>query len=804
MTFVSLLFGVLGALFFAITVYIIACYIDNVLFIRRILKASDDEIRHLTSSKSKFNIIRNIMTKTLNKDNAEQMLNRMPGFFSKKIKAKLGNEFAGAMSKVVSSFMNVINSYLPKISLVTLIITIVFIVIAAITYYIGTLFTMTAANQLNSKINCNCYALCTGDAGLDSKCTYEILFGTTEYNNLITSACIPSENQSILSSLPTGKEKGEFLINYMNDSMVECYRKIVGENSGFKTRDGKDRTVMNEQMLREDLIALLGDYKVNGVNPLCDCDNLSSSTLSAKCKGEDHYKDGWDWEKIWGQDDIVIKKEKRKFNTTESTRGRGRLGRATAGKYTITLADGGTYYWYHQSTCGCVHNVEDEKFGRISNIKTGVNRGQMSSRGCSIYSTAMAVSNVLDMEITPFNIIQDVLGEDIKVSSGVYYFDGNSKKGIEMAGPNMTKTTLAKSLNETYGDKGLEAKKVTDAQSEIDEILVDKGGCVIFSIEDPGWEWYNSGDGCSHFIVIRKKDSNGLYYCLNSTTPGYSEYGKKGDENCRGCMNKGVPWETLSKHLRNGEGVGVWSNVSSSLTLASREDVYAALATNSRYAGKANILANVYATVEPIYGKNFAIGLMANVLCEGDAGKLEGSWYSNSKTDSKIVHLTGCESDCPLKNKWVKCYWGPNKCTNPKHGDCGGVPCSIHKLTDYSGYVIKSRSDVETLLTIGGSRGVGVGAVQWSGGRRLTLLNLYLDNCVSYTSDELAAVETLMILHEFKNGYSEAKKAASSGSPYDNAYNICYYYEKPSDKSAKAVERGNIATDMANCLSGIQ
>lgn len=767
LTYLVYIVSALCIILVLVSLYLIYCYISNKNYLKNLRSSSNSESNNLLINKTRLNIFLNLILKAIkpNKDGIEP----------------------NNISKMIAKGIKKINKLIIRILGLSTILTIILLILAIVLGSMNNMFNTVVASIVTifGDDECYCYAKCTGDSELDSKCTYEILFGTEEFNKLVSAANMHSETEAMLSEYESGKQKGELLINYINNEMIICYKEIVTSIKGFRSKDGLDRTKMSDAELRDDLIALLKDYKLNGKNPLCKCDDYNGAYLSFKCKGESHYKSGWSWEDIWNNNNT--EEDTSSDSNSGGSNKRGSVGHATPGKYTVTLSDGLTYYWYHQSSCKCVHNVNHDTYGRISAVKTGKSRGTMADRGCSIYSTSMALSNVLDEEITPYVVITDVLGDTIKQSNGLYYFDGNSDKGISMGGPTMTKSTLANRLESLYGEKGLKAKVVHEDQGEFDDILVNKNGLIIFSV-DGTFDWYSGG---GHFIVIRKKADN-LYYHLNSAPPR-SAPGSTGDEKALSVMSMGITWDTLKKHLRNGEGVGVWvegveyeDTNNNAPPIVTREDVYKILAGNSKFSGKAVAMANTYAAAQPIFGRNFAIGLMANVFAEGNYGKIEGMWTSNSSS-------YGTAHSCSYKQgrgSYVKSYWVAS-----------GVTEDVHALNNKT---ISNMSMVDTLLTIPNSvKGIGVGTIQWSWGRRIGLLELYKANANTFSTDELATIEVTYMMQELQSGYSKAKQAASSGSAADNAYNICYYYEIPANTAEQATIRANVATELDNLLSSI-
>lgn len=219
-------------------------------------------------------------------------------FIVKIFDARGGGVRTSLTLKIVSKASNII-------SLLLAILLIIEVILTCIMYALN-LQSITVSNAiitLFGKSDCVCYAKCTGDAEDDAKTAYELLFGPTEYESLIEALELTNVDQQTYDTLmqnPSGQAVGEFIISHLNEDAVLCYKNIVSNNSGFRSEDGKDRSKMSNDELKADLIALLKDYKVQGVNPLCEeCSGLDAQTLENKCIGEAHWQPGWTWNDLW-------------------------------------------------------------------------------------------------------------------------------------------------------------------------------------------------------------------------------------------------------------------------------------------------------------------------------------------------------------------------------------------------------------------------------------------------------------------------------------------------------------------------
>lgn len=399
--------------------------------------------------------------------------------------------------------------------------------------------------------DCSCYAKCTGNEEDDAKTAYELLFGPTEYDKFTAAVMkdmLPSDAQpfvDMIANEANGKEQGEWLISHLNDDAVQCYKEIVGDNNKFRAGDHQDRSKMTNGELKDDLVALLKDYKVGGRNPNCErCFDTEDRKLATRCIGEAHWVPGWTWEAIWDSDNPGDGSEEEPGDSSGG--GSGGNIEAQNSKYGIQLNDG-WYFWYHQSIHECDNNVTHGTYGRYGSFLLGDsyihgNANTANYRACSTYATAMALSNVLRKEITPWDVVLDVLRMTPQQGASGWYGIHDGSRGIKFTTDqvSMNKTVLAQSCNEVYGSQGLVAKRVGASQAEVDEAL-SKGGMVVYSWGGGPPPYY---DGNGHFMTIRYKDSNGLYYLLNSSA--YHDIAQ---------MNTGITWQTLSATIKWGEGV---------------------------------------------------------------------------------------------------------------------------------------------------------------------------------------------------------------------------------------------------------
>ena len=480
--------------------YNVYCLIGLFRFTKKI---KEDDIKNIKTSPNKFNIYIWLIKKTIKSEG--KLENKKLG-----IKTKLAKKLNWVITLIESSVL-IIN------------------IVILCTIYILNIQATNISNVITTLFgdkDCSCYAKCTGNSEDDDKTAYELLFGPDEYKKLYNSIVVtPSEKQPFLDMISSGassKEQGEWLIAHLDDNAVQCYKNIVGNNNKFRSGDHQDRSKMTNGELKDDLVALLKDYKVEGRNPNCEtCFGLDDRKLGTKCLGEAHYVPGWTWEAIWNSDNPGDE------TGDDNGGGIGGGGNVSAkdSQYGIEL-DGEWYYWYHQKAEGCVNDVKHNTYGHYGSL--WLVSGTAAARGCSSYSSAMAISNAVGAEVTPYTLLNDIMGGTFSQgdhgwqfnNDATQYIDYNYKKNAV----NMNKDALSKRVEEwchSQGYTGIHTEYISSpSQAKIDEVL-SKGGYIVaswFHDTSNGMAWYpklSSGSG-SHFMVIRKKDANGLYYCLNS------------------------------------------------------------------------------------------------------------------------------------------------------------------------------------------------------------------------------------------------------------------------------------------------
>lgn len=385
---------------------------------------------------------------------------------------------------------------------------------------------------ITSDDGCICYSKCTNNPDVDYKCNYEVLFGEQEYSKLIESLSLDANDKSALEKLATGEKKGQFIIDRLTDESVNCYQEALKLRLNFRD-DDLDRSELTSYALRIDLINLLSDYKVNGRNPKCDCCNVANVTeLNKECIGGNHFLFNFAWEDNWKSDDYTGD-----YDTYNS-----KLGQAT-GQYAITMEDGLSYYWYHQTSanCGCAH------CGNWTQMYWGVsgNWHKFGTDGCAVYSLAMIVSNLIGAEITPTKLLVDL---------GCTISDGycNTSSSPCFSGRNINREAAAEVIKRVYNieyafiNSSADANDILSGDGMIWDQWRDKTYTGDWLHGTSDFFWYG---GTGHFMAIRELVDN-KYYCMTSCgSNGNSHYD---------IMNYAETPENVFKHMSGGKTIGFW------------------------------------------------------------------------------------------------------------------------------------------------------------------------------------------------------------------------------------------------------
>lgn len=426
---------------------------------------------------------------------------------------------------------------------------------------------------------------------------------------------------------------------------------------------------------------------------------------------------------------------------------------------------------------------ENGKYDEIQwNILTDASNQTLVNKGLSDYKDSLFVHEHSEDDIYLVNDLSDGELEFVKMI-GAFYKEGNSK---------------VNSLYQyTYG-----GKNVSDMFNyEMIEAMIDilNSGNILDV-------YFTMNNGTGHTVnvygySIDSTDSNVIWFDIYDSN--FPQNNSRGYE----LSESGFKLKVTKKIALSGEGYsfdyeyspivdydyGASSNIHKNDTPMmivvdenwhdinpavnkqddlSNEEVYTVLASSSVFKNKAKALSIVYAVAEPIYGEEFAYGLMANVFAEGNAGVVE---YAFSKNH----------------------YWGfelPSKKT-----------------------VIQNEQDVNYLLSWDASSkekdehgyqkgSVGVGLCQWSFERRISVCTLYKEKCSQYSQDEYIGVEVQFMLNEFLQDYYKSKILTDKtlNDCTEAAKAICLYYEVPANRNSKAIQRISYAEEIKELLTSVR
>lgn len=222
-------------------------------------------------------------------------------------------------------------------------------------------------------------------------------------------------------------------------------------------------------------------------------------------------------------------------------------------------------------------------------------------------------------------------------------------------------------------------------------------------------------------------------------------------------------------------------------------------ALSAAFPDKAHCLAIAYEYFEPIYGPTIATGILANINHEGTPGRVECLYYSKD-ANSRYYH------ECLYTASNGSNVFYPEKAhmffneTNDKNANC-----KIHKFYfQAEGQHLASSADVDLFLQIDASHSQpGIGLIQWSGNRRINLLNKYKSDGVDMSSsDSILRCELGFMHSELQSSEaSNMSNTLSSTSASSAAEHFCRDVIRPDNVEAACVERSATADIIWNILS---
>lgn len=188
------------------------------------------------------------------------------------------------------------------------------------------------------------------------------------------------------------------------------------------------------------------------------------------------------------------------------------------------------------------------------------------------------------------------------------------------------------------------------------------------------------------------------------------------------------------------------------------------------------------------YEPEFIAGILGNIIHEGTPGRFESSNYK-SNPEKKPGYLKYMDANHDYRNKFS-----------------GKTLTEVGIAETYS--LLKQ-------LEKGGYEGkFGLGSIQWTGGRTMTLIETYIElygEDYYPTAAECRVAENRLLLKEMKGAYNKSvyqnwKSQYSGCDGAEAAYGagsvVCKKYEIPRDADTKAIERGNDSKKIYNIMMG--
>lgn len=181
-------------------------------------------------------------------------------------------------------------------------------------------------------------------------------------------------------------------------------------------------------------------------------------------------------------------------------------------------------------------------------------------------------------------------------------------------------------------------------------------------------------------------------------------------------------------------------------------DFTAALIANGIAADKADIISKLFSYFGDDLPVDVLCGLGGNICGEGAFGRIENLKYTRPSSSINIPH------QCPITNSTI--YWAK------KHADNNICPLHIF-IVRPQGNQVTSLDDCKLLQQHNQCNQPGVGCIQWSGGRRDTLLGKYIARN-QWDADGYMLCEFEMFNEELHGSYKSVLSKLQS----QNAYNV--------------------------------
>lgn len=248
-------------------------------------------------------------------------------------------------------------------------------------------------------------------------------------------------------------------------------------------------------------------------------------------------------------------------------------------------------------------------------------------------------------------------------------------------------------------------------------------------------------------------------------------------------------------------------NSSNEGAYGSADEIEALLLQDSDIASKAHLLARAYEYFIQLYSHEATIGILANIYHEGSPARVECLYYSKpDKNGDSYPH------ECIYANSKGEHLFYPK--TYHRFLDDTvdeNANCVYHKYYFRSeGQILTSTEAVELFLKIDESHNQpGIGLMQFSGSRRIAILNKYLSEGVDMSNeDAVFDCEIDYIYWELCNVPQYTSNVhtpyQSSITPEEASALFTKYYLAPSDLDKCIEERQVTATRIAELLESLK
>lgn len=208
------------------------------------------------------------------------------------------------------------------------------------------------------------------------------------------------------------------------------------------------------------------------------------------------------------------------------------------------------------------------------------------------------------------------------------------------------------------------------------------------------------------------------------------------------------------------------------------------------------------------YEPAFVAGVLANIACEGTFGIFENVW---GYTPQRLLQVYPGLANAGHSHNYIAHMKG-----FAQYDSCGH---SHSEYGNFSGKLVYNGMSLAALGNMlyayqaeGWKAKFGMGSIQWSAVRALTLYRYYRE--AAGTSDNITYAQCMeaekqCVLYELTHTRTTALTAWRSRngdrpnteeSAYDAGYYFCYYYETPASYKTVSVTRGNLAVTIYQAM----